>query len=215
MQETTYEDGHKEVTLMSAKTDEILKKIMKEEYQTKMEDPRVTEIRQKRIDSNIVLWPAEILKQKCVEAEKVDSTISSIIDSMFETMKKNKGLGLAAPQIGIPSRFFVMNVTGKDEDNRAWINPEVVEMYGMERGVEGCLSFPGVQVEVGRAKRCIVRGWDKEGNEAEKELKGLEARVFLHEFDHCNGITIYDKMNGMDKIINKKAIEALKAAGKE
>ena len=161
------------------------------------------------LSNKVTLYPDKILSQKCEPVKTVDSTIKSITTSMLKTMKELGGSGLSAPQIGIPHCYFVCNITGKDEDDMVFINPELYDLRGMERGIEGCLSLPNVKVECGRAKSCSIKAMDLDGKEIEMGAKGLLARVWLHEYDHICGILITSRMQGTDKILNKKAINEL------
>ena len=160
----------------------------------------------------ITLYPNPSLKEKCNEIKlPPNSTVKSIIGSMFDIMKRSGGLGLAAPQIGLNDRYFVCNVTGQEKDNKVFINPVVVDMVGLQKGVEGCLSLPGVTVECCRAKRIVVKAFDIEGEEFQEECSGLMARVICHEVDHINGILIGSRMTDIEKMTNKRALEGLKA----
>lgn len=114
-----------------------------------------------------------------------------LADQMLKFMVSQNGIGLAAPQIGIARRVFVMSVHGRD---RVCFNPEIIESSDvLTEFEEGCLSFPGDQCIIKRPDTIIVRYQDAEGIWTETNLVGLEARCFQHELDHLNGITMHDR----------------------
>ena len=117
-----------------------------------------------------------------------------LADQMLEFMVQNNGIGLAAPQIGIARRLFVMNVHGRE---RSCFNPEIVFSSDvLTEFEEGCLSFPGDQCTIKRPDTICVRYQDHQGDWVEDNMVGLEARCFQHELDHLNGITMHDRLNG-------------------
>lgn len=137
----------------------------------------------------IVLMGEEILRQKAKPVKVVDASVRRLIDDLTETMHAADGLGLAAPQIGVGRRVFV----ARDGDRLyALVNPQIVARRGKEVGVEGCLSMPGLQGNVQRAKEVTIRGLDRAGREVQYEVSGLTARCFQHEFDHLNGVLYVD-----------------------
>jgi len=167
------------------------------------------------LKNDVILYPSEILRKKCKSVGNPgDITLKNIITSMFETMKKYHGIGLAAPQIGLEQRYFVCNVTGKEEDDLVFVNPEIQPVGKMVEMVEGCLSFPAVEVLCKRAKKCEVKAFDIEGKEFELGAEGLLARVIQHEYEHLEGRLIVDRMTETDKIANKRSLESLKAMHK-
>lgn len=117
-----------------------------------------------------------------------------LAEEMLEFMIQENGIGLAATQVGIAKRLFVMSVHGRD---RICFNPEIVEASDvLTEFAEGCLSFPGDQCTIKRPDTIIVRYQDAEGTWIEDNLVGLEARCFQHELDHLDGITMHDRLNG-------------------
>ena len=142
----------------------------------------------------------EILRKKAKPVTEMTPRLSGIIDDMFETMYETGGVGLAAPQIGIRKRVFVIDV-GKDgqleeRDPHVLINPEVLETSGEQTGPEGCLSVPGKHAEVTRPNHVRIRALGRDMQPYELEAEGLLARAILHENDHLDGILYIDKMNG-------------------
>jgi len=133
-----------------------------------------------------------VLRQKCSPVPEVNGNIQKLIDNLADTLYAAKGLGLAAPQIGVSKRVIVV-----DCGDGLWevVNPEIVSMKGQEVAVEGCLSIPGVAGEVKRAARVVVRGLDRNGQQIQIEAEGMGARAFQHETDHLDGILFIDKAN--------------------
>lgn len=131
---------------------------------------------------------------------------------MRELMHAGKGIGLAAPQVGLLLRLFVMNVTGKPEDDRVYINPVVRDLHGNREGEEGCLSVPEVYVQIRRATRCRIVAQNLRGEPVEEEGEDLLCRVWQHETDHLSGILILDRMGPSDKIATKRRLKELEAA---
>ncbi len=118
-----------------------------------------------------------------------------LIHDMFETMYAEEGIGLAAPQIGVSKRFFVMDVGEPGTQAQAIVNPVIVEQDGSEKGEEGCLSLPGLIGEVERAAKIVVEGHDPEGNPLRIEASDLVARCIQHEIDHLDGVLFIDRLS--------------------
>ena len=163
----------------------------------------------------IVTWPNPILEIPADPVTEFNSDLKKLVDNMFETMYSAPGVGLAAVQVGVPKRLFVMDCSGgKDPAQRVvMINPEVISMEGKQNGEEGCLSFPGIYFGVERNLRAIVRAHDLNGNEFELDGTELTARCMLHETDHCDGIVFLDKMTPLKREIVKRKIKKLQKAG--
>lgn len=140
---------------------------------------------------DIVKVGAPVLRQRCNDVTKFDENLGRILDDMYETMTKADGVGLAAPQIGIPARIIVINV---DDKRIEVVNPVIRMMRGKQFEVEGCLSNPGRRGVVQRPKFVSVRGVDRHGKTVKFRAKGLLARAFCHEIDHLNGILFEDKV---------------------
>lgn len=151
-----------------------------------------------------------------VSEELFANGLSKTVDDMFETMYAAGGVGLAAPQVGLSQRFFVMDVP--DEDGKpnklAFFNPEVIRVEGEQIGDEGCLSFPGLYQTVRRDMRVIVKAQDVTGKDFELDLDGLAARCVLHETDHCDGIVFLDRMTVLKREMAKRKIKRLQKTGK-
>ena len=135
---------------------------------------------------------------------------------MFETMADAGGVGLAAPQVGISKRLFVMDVPAEDEqrERHVFVNPEIIHIEGEQVGEEGCLSFPGLFQVVKREMRVIARARDVKGDEFEIDVANLAARCILHETDHCDGIVFLDRMTPLKREMAKRKIKTLQKTGK-
>ena len=139
---------------------------------------------------NIVTLGDEVLRKKCRPVGEVTERIQTLVDDMIETMHDSNGVGLAAPQVGVMRRIFVVDI---GEGPIVLINPEIIEMSGEQTGEEGCLSLPGKAGTVTRANYVKIKGLDREGNEQVYEGTELLARAFQHENDHLDGILYIDK----------------------
>ncbi len=165
----------------------------------------------------IVTYPQPVLLSvgKPVGEEVFGSELNKLVEDMFETMYDSQGVGLAAPQIAESLRLFVMDCSGgEDTESRiAVINPEVVRVEGEQYGDEGCLSFPGIYTKVQREMLAVVRFQNTSGEYLEREFTELEARCFLHETDHCDGIVFLDRMTVLKREFAKRKIKKLQKTG--
>lgn len=144
----------------------------------------------------IVHWPDPRLSTVC-DPVAPGEELGALIRAMFDTMYAAPGRGLAAPQVGVLKRLFVMDCGWKDGDMTPMvcINPEIIHAEGMIPGNEGCLSIPGVLAEVMRPERIVLRYLDAEGIAQEVPLDGFEARCAQHELDHLDGIVTFDRLS--------------------
>jgi peptide deformylase len=142
--------------------------------------------------------------------------IDRLIEDMIETMYAAPGVGLAAPQVGVPLRVCVVDVSvGRDPDGLiVLVNPEFVERDGMQLEEEGCLSVPGFNATVVRPSRVVVKGRDREWRERTHEGTGLLARAFQHELDHLDGTLFVDRLRGIKRDLIVRKIKKLSRAGK-
>ncbi|MEK7880912.1 MAG: peptide deformylase [Deltaproteobacteria bacterium] len=158
----------------------------------------------------ILTYPNQLLKTKAATVKAVDSEIKKILDDMLETMRFSRGVGLAAPQVGIGKRLIVMEVPEfAEEDIEArepekrmlfkLVNPEIISSEGEQKYEEGCLSVPGVTAEVKRAARVIVRAMDENGKAIEINACGLLAVALQHEIDHLDGILFIDRLSRLKR----------------
>jgi peptide deformylase len=147
---------------------------------------------------------------------EITSDIQTLVDDMIDTMYAAPGIGLAAPQIGVPLRIFVVDLSvGRNAaDLMVFINPEFVELEGVQLEEEGCLSVPGFNATVARPRRAVVRGIDRDGVERTVEGTDLLARAFQHEMDHLDGKLFLDRVRGIKRDLIVKKIRKLARAGK-
>lgn len=164
----------------------------------------------------IVNYPAPVLLTVGKPVEEFDDRLKTFVDDMFETMYEANGVGLAAPQVAVSSRIFVMDCSGGEDPAQkvAAINPEVIYAEGEQNGDEGCLSFPGIYVPITRRNRAVLRAQDVNGNWFELDGTELTARCVLHETDHCDGIVFLDRMSVLKREMAKRKIKRLQKTGK-
>ncbi len=162
----------------------------------------------------IVHYPDPCLRKVCEPITRFDDDLAAFAARMIELMHAGKGVGLAAPQVGILKRLFVMNATGEEGDDCVFVNPEIHDMRGNKEAEEGCLSIPEVYVQVRRALRCRIVGQNLAGEPVEVDLEELPARICQHETDHLNGVLILDRMGPGDRIKVRKRLRELEAAYK-
>ena len=156
------------------------------------------------------------LHQRAQPVDAVDDSLQRLVDDMIETMYAAPGVGLAATQVGVPRRVFVvdLSVGRTPSDLIVFLNPEFVERDGMQLEEEGCLSVPGFNATVLRPARAVVRGLDRHGAEQTIEGTGLLARAFQHEMDHLDGTVFVDRLRGIKRDLIVRKIQKLKRAGK-
>ena len=164
----------------------------------------------------IVKYGDPVLERPGDLVTEFDDRLKKLVGDMFETMYSASGVGLAAPQVGLSKRLFVMDCSGGDDPNArlALINPVVLRVEGDQTGDEGCLSFPGIFFSVKRSLRAVVRAQDVNGEEFEYDGLELEARCMLHETDHCDGIVFLDHTTSLKRELVKRKIKKLAKAGK-
>jgi peptide deformylase len=164
----------------------------------------------------ILRYGADALHRPAVAVPEVTPEIQRLVDDMVTTMYAAPGVGLAAPQIGVPLRVFVADVSlGRDPAAlHVFINPEFVERDGMQLEDEGCLSVPGFNATVARPSRVTVKGLDRDGVEHFVTGTELLARCFQHEMDHLDGTLFVDRLRGLQKDFILRKIRKLERAGK-
>lgn len=167
----------------------------------------------------IVNYPEPVLLTvgQPVAEEEFGENLQRLVADMFETMYQAKGIGLAAPQIGVSKRLFVMDVPieeSEKSDKFVMINPEIIRREGEQIGDEGCLSFPGIYAKIRRDARAVVRYQDVFGDFQELDAADLSARCVLHETDHCDGIVFLDRMTVLKRELAKRKIKKLQNTGK-
>ena len=164
----------------------------------------------------IVRYGADALHRAAQPVEEITPDIARLIDDMIQTMYAAPGIGLAATQVGVPLRIFVVDVSvGRNPaDLLTFVNPEFVTRDGMQLEEEGCLSLPGFNATVARPARAAVKGLDRNGTEHVVEGTGLLARAFQHEMDHLDGLVFVDRLRGLQKDLIVRRIKKLARAGK-
>lgn len=152
-----------------------------------------------------------VLREKATEVETIDDSTREILNNMLETMYETKGVGLAAPQVGISKRMLVTDWSGEGEEVRKVINPVVTpltdELIDWE---EGCLSVPGIYKKVERPKKIRVDYLNENGEKVSEELEGFPAIVMQHEFDHLEAVLFIDRISPMAKRMVAKKLQSLK-----
>lgn len=158
----------------------------------------------------LVFLPNPVLRKATEQVNHVDDTTRALLADMFETMYAARGVGLAAPQIGISKRIAVIDVTQDKSQQLVLINPEILERKGGETMQEGCLSVPGVYDKVKRATWVKMRALDAQGKEYELVGEGLLAEAIQHEVDHLNGKLFVDLLSPLKRTLARKKSEKFK-----
>jgi peptide deformylase len=164
----------------------------------------------------IVLWGAEVLEMPSEPVTSVTDAEVKLVRDMIETMYKAPGVGLAAPQIGVPKRIMVTDTTSGEKKDHLFtiLNPEIVVSEGEQHEEEGCLSIPGFSAPVVRPKKVVLRGIDLNGKEIMLEGSDLLARAFCHEIDHLEGKFFLDHLSFIKRDMIKRRIKKLIRQGK-
>jgi len=157
-----------------------------------------------------------VLRKQCEVVENIDGDLVTLSEDMIETTLAAPGIGLAANQIGIPWRIFVVNMGFETENDNliTLINPKITAIEGSELGEEGCLSIPDVVAKVNRATQVELKAVDLNGKDVRYEAKGFLARAIQHEMDHLNGILFWDSLGKIKRdILKRKFKKKLKEQG--
>ena len=164
----------------------------------------------------ILRFGDSVLHAKAQPVDAITPDIDRLIDDMIETMYAAPGVGLAATQVGVPLRIFVVDISvGRDPGGLlVFVNPEFVERDGVQLEEEGCLSVPGFNATVLRPVRAVVKGLDRHGEPQQLEGAGLLARAFQHEMDHLDGTLFVDRLRGIKRDLIVRRIHKLTRAGK-
>ncbi len=158
----------------------------------------------------ITRYPREVLAERAQPVQEINDNIRRLVDKMIDIMIENKGVGLAAPQAGVPLRLFVISLDGTRENARAYINPTVTPEGDLASFEEGCLSVPGIYTAIKRYEKCSVVATDLSGREFHDKGEGLYARALQHEYDHIEGITIVNRMGQAARIVHRRQLKKLK-----
>ena len=158
----------------------------------------------------ITHYPADVLAGQAPPVDEIDDNIRQLVEKMIDVMLKNKGVGLAAPQIGVSLRLFIISLDGSRDDVKVFINPTVTPIGELGVLDEGCLSVPNIYTKIRRYKKCKVTATGLDGNEFTEEAEGLFARALQHENDHINGVTIVSRMGQAAKIAHRRQLKKLR-----
>ncbi|HEV2862023.1 MAG TPA: peptide deformylase [Pyrinomonadaceae bacterium] len=155
----------------------------------------------------ITEYPAQVLKRAGEPVTEFGAELERLAADMFETMYAAGGVGLAAPQVGLGLRLFVMDCEGL---KLVAANPEIVSAEGEQEGEEGCLSIGKVHAPLARAARVRLRAQDLQGDFYERDAEGLAARCFLHETDHCDGFLFIDRLSPLKRDMVKRRFQKIR-----
>jgi peptide deformylase len=157
----------------------------------------------------VVKYGDPILTERAEEVTEFDGKLRKLVDNMFETMYGAPGVGLAAPQVGVLKRLFVMDCSsGKNKKQKvALVNPVIETEEGEQVGDEGCLSFPGIFFQVKRPERLVVRAQDVDGSAMTLDVMDLEARCVAHETDHLDGELFISYLSPLKRDLTKRKIK--------
>ena len=167
-----------------------------------------------RLDNlQIIHWPDPRLKIAARPVEIFDEQLKRLCERMVEIMDQAKGIGLAATQLGLDMQLFVARPPSKMHQPQIYVNPELFDLGGPAHSeVEGCLSVPRIGTKIRRTDKMGIRAQDINGKEFEQEADKLLSRVWQHELDHCDGLLIVDRMSGLQRIVNRRAMRELEEA---
>ena len=157
----------------------------------------------------IITYPAPILALTAQPVDKITPAIMNLTDRVVEMMVKFNGVGLAAPQVGVSLRMFVMSLTGKVQDAEVFINPELSGFHDWSEMEEGCLSIPDVRARVRRPGACKAHAIDADGNNFVIDAVDFSATVIQHETDHLNGTLFVDRLNTIARMSCKRTLKEL------
>jgi peptide deformylase len=145
----------------------------------------------------IIKYPHPTLRHKAKPLQRVDAELKKIVAEMFELMYEQKGVGLAATQVDLPYKFFIINLENDPQKapEHVFLNPEISRRTGKAEAEEGCLSFPEIYAPVTRSEKVVISAYDLNGKEINYQLEGLFARAVQHEYDHLEGVLFIDRLS--------------------
>ncbi len=162
----------------------------------------------------IVPFPHPALRYNSRPVTRIDDALRSTVRAMFDAMYEAKGIGLAANQVGLPFRFFILNLLADPEhpdQEQVFINPEIIKRHSMIEDEEGCLSFPGIYGKVKRARKIRLRAFDLEGKEIEIDAEELLSRAIQHESDHLAGKLYIDHFDPETRTATASKVKEVEA----
>jgi peptide deformylase len=159
----------------------------------------------------IVKYGDPVLREISKPVETITSTVKDLVADLKATLKKAKGLGLSAVQVGVPLRVFIVDISAIDisAETRVYINPEIIETSGNCDFEEGCLSFPGIYQTLARPERVKIKALDENGKEFVQEAEGIIARAILHENDHLDGVLFIDRFSPLTRTLVDRKLKRL------
>lgn len=165
-------------------------------------------------ERRIVTYGDPVLREVSKPVEEIDQEVRDLVEDLKDSLKKAKGLGLSAVQIGVLKRVYIIDLSAVDitETLRVFINPEITLEEGECEMEEGCLSFPGIYQKINRPEKVRVKATDLDGKEFELEATGLAARAVLHEFDHLEGRLFIDHMSPLTRTLLRGRLKKLSKA---
>jgi len=166
-----------------------------------------------RMALDLVLYPDPVLRRRAAPLAKIDDQVRRRVGDMFTILYREKGIGLAAPQVGWSTRLFIVNITGEPDpaQERVYVNPRILTREGEIREEEGCLSIPEIRGLVTRSQRVVLQAQDLKGQLFEEEAVDLRARAFQHELDHLDGILFITLLSSTDRLQVNKALKKLES----
>ena len=162
----------------------------------------------------VIKYPHPILRHKCKPIKRIDQELREIIAEMFETMYDDDGVGLAANQVNLPYRIFLLNTSGdpnQKENEFVFINPVITKKKGSAESEEGCLSFPEIHAPVIRPDEIVIQGVGLDGQVQEYHWKGFAAKAAQHEMDHINGMAFIDRLSPTNLLAVQDRLDDLEA----
>ncbi len=162
-------------------------------------------------ERRIVIYGEAVLREVSEAVDEINQQVKDLVSDLVDTLKKAKGLGLSAVQIGVLKRVFIVDLSAVDltETLRVFINPEILETNGEAEMEEGCLSFPGIYQKIVRPAVVKVKATDLEGREFVLETTGMAARAILHEYDHLEGKLYVERMTPLTRTLLKGRLKKL------
>ena len=158
----------------------------------------------------LVGYPDPRLRRQCTTVQVFDKALEALIARMFEVMFDRRGIGLAAPQVGLNARIFVASPSFQDDDRKVYVNPEILFAEGQQESEEGCLSLPGLTAKVKRFRYVTIRATDPSGEPFEETLEELPGRAYLqHEIDHLDGRLLIDRMGSVALLTARRLLKDL------
>jgi peptide deformylase len=159
----------------------------------------------------IIKYPHPALRHKSKPLRRVDEQLKTLVREMFDLMYEQKGVGLAANQVDLPYRFFIINTEGDPEkgEEHVFLNPVIVKRSGTVEAEEGCLSFPEIYAPVKRSAKIVISAYNLAGEEINYELDGLLGRAAQHEYDHLDGVLFIDRLTPTGLLTVKEALADL------